>query len=173
MDFAVWELYIGTACAVAIFSDYILTRDFFRQFKGLKGYILICRGSFGLYNRKRKLKSVCEKIVHSGFCSLGLYIGTAPNEKSAVDNFSQTKKKNPSRGFFALRRVVITDLLPAVPLKLRSLNTTSDSNKSYAFTQPYGRVLLEILSSLRLRSYKPKTRLSTFTCRRLSGKLPL
>lgn len=140
VDFAVWELYIGTACAVAIFSDYILTRVFFvRQFKGLKGYILICRGSFGLYNGKRSVK----------------------------------KKKNPSRGFFALRRVVITDLLPAVPLKLRSLNTTSDSNKSYAFTQPYGRVLLEILSSLRLRSYKPKTRLSTFTCRRLSGKLPL
>ena len=140
MDFAVWELYIGTACAVAIFSDYILTRDFFvRQFKGLEGYILICRGSFGLYNGKRSVK----------------------------------KKKNPSRGFFALRRVVITDLLPAVPLKLRSLNTTSDSNKSYAFTQPYGRVLLENLSSLRLRSYKPKTHLSTFTCRRLSGKLPL
>ena len=140
VDFAVWELYIGTACAVAIFSDYILTRDFFvRQFKGPEGYILICLGSFGLYNGKRSVK----------------------------------KKKNPSRGFFALRRVVITDLLPAVPLKLRSLNTTSDSNKSYAFTQPYGRVLLEILSSLRLRSYKPKTHLSTFTCRRLSGKLPL
>ena len=140
VDFAVWELYIGAACAVAIFSDYILTRDFFvRQFKGLEGYILICRGSFGLYNGKRSVK----------------------------------KKKNPSRGFFALRRVVITDLLPAVPLKLRSLNTTSDSNKSYAFTQPYGRVLLEILSSLRLRSYKPKTHLSAFTCRRLSGKLPL
>ena len=140
VDFAVWELYIGTACAVAIFSDHILTRDFFvRQFKGLEGYILICRGSFGLYNGKRSVK----------------------------------KKKNSSRGFFALRRVVITDLLPAVPLKLRSLNTTSDSNKSYAFTQPYGRVLLENLSSLRLRSYKPKTHLSTFTCRRLSGKLPL
>ena len=140
VDFAVWELYIGTACAVAIFSDYILTRDFFvRQFKGPEGYILICRGSFGLYNGKRSVK----------------------------------KKKNPSRGFFALRRVVITDLLPAVPLKLRSLNTTSDSNKSYAFTQPYGRVLLENLSSLRLRSYKPKTHLSAFTCRRLSGKLPL
>ena len=37
----------------SIFSDYILTRDFFvRQFKGLEGYILICRGSFGLYNEK-------------------------------------------------------------------------------------------------------------------------
>ena len=79
VDFAVWELYIGTACAVAIFSDYILTRDFFvRQFKGLEGYILICRGSFGLYNGKRSVK----------------------------------KKKNPSRGFFALRRVVITVYYP-------------------------------------------------------------
>ena len=56
MDFAVWELYIGTACAVAIFSDYILTRDFFvRQFKGLEGYIIICREGFGLYNGKRDI----------------------------------------------------------------------------------------------------------------------
>ena len=140
VDFAVWKLYIGTACAVAIFFDYILTRDFFvRQFKGLEGYILICRGSFGLYNGKRSVK----------------------------------KKKNPSRGFFALRRVVITDLLPAVPLKLRSQNATSDSNKSYAFTQPYGRGLLDNLSSLRLRSYKPKTYLSALTCRRLSERLPV
>ncbi len=61
VDFAVWELYIGTApnekCAVAIFSDYILTRDFFvRQSKGLEGYILICRVDFGLYNGKRSVK---------------------------------------------------------------------------------------------------------------------
>ena len=31
-----------------------LTRDFFvRQFKGLEGYIIICREGFGLYNGKR------------------------------------------------------------------------------------------------------------------------
>ena len=31
-----------------------MTRDFFvRQFKVLKGYIIICRESFGLYNGKR------------------------------------------------------------------------------------------------------------------------
>ena len=63
VDFAVWELYIGTACAVAIFSDYILTRDFFvRQFKGPEGYILICRGSFGLYNGKRSVKDPSKKV---------------------------------------------------------------------------------------------------------------
>lgn len=71
-----------------------------------------------------------------------------------------------------MRRVVIIDLLPVVPLKLRSQNATSDSNKSYAFTQPYGRGLLDNLSSLRLRSYKPKTHLSALTCRRLSERLP-
>ncbi len=33
---------------------YVLTRDFFvRQFKILKGYIIICREGLGLYNGKR------------------------------------------------------------------------------------------------------------------------
>ena len=41
----------------SFFSDDFLARDFFvRQFKGLEGYILICRGSFGLYNGKRSAK---------------------------------------------------------------------------------------------------------------------
>ena len=36
-----------------------LTRDFFvRQFKGLEGYIIICREGFGLYNGKRSVKKV-------------------------------------------------------------------------------------------------------------------
>ncbi len=36
-----------------------LTRDFFvRQFKGLDGYIIICREGFGLYNGKRSVKKV-------------------------------------------------------------------------------------------------------------------
>ena len=40
-------------------ETYILTRDFFiRQFKVLKGYIIICRGGFGLYNGKRSVKKV-------------------------------------------------------------------------------------------------------------------
>ena len=70
------------------FSDYILTRNFFvRQFKGLEGYILICRGSFGLYNRKRNLKSVCEKIVHSGFCSLGAVHRYCPKRKMRCGQF--------------------------------------------------------------------------------------
>ena len=124
----------------SIFSDYILTRDFFvRQFKGLEGYILICRGSFGLYNGKRSVKK-------------------------------KTRLKNTTN---ILETSCNYYLLPAVPLKLRSTNAASGSNKPYAFTQPYERGLLEILSSLRLRSYKLKTHLSAFTNRRLSEKLPL
>lgn len=75
-----------------------------------------------------------RKLFTVDFAVWELYIGTAPNEKCAVGDFIQTKKKNPSRGFFALRRVVIyypryhsncvhrTPLrTPTSPMLLRSL----------------------------------------------------